>query len=315
MPPSLQTQTIVAFIWDFDRTLTQGYMQKPLFAHYEVDESNFWEEVNALENFYAEHGLKIADDTAYLEHTLNYVRTGKFPGMTNSLLRDLGAKVQLAPGMPDFMRRTRDFVSSHERYANHLVTVEHYVISTGFRQMIEGNPIFEHLDGLWACELLPEAPVANDGALDATTFDPNGPLSQIGYTIDNTTKTRAIFEINKGVNKLDNVNVNARMSDDERRVPIKNMIYIADGPSDVPVFSIVGGQGGKTLAVHSGNNYEGVQQLQDDGRVNHTAAADYTENSDADRWLFRSLRIIADGICDRRERQIQSIVNPAKHVT
>jgi hypothetical protein len=93
------------------------------------------------------------------------------------------------------------------------------------------------------------------------------------------------------------------------------MIYIADGPSDVPVFSVVGGEGGKILAVHSGNYYEGVQQLQDDGRVNHTANADYTEDSDADRWLFRSLRKIADGICDRRERQIQSIVNPANHVT
>lgn len=315
MPPSLVTQTIVAFIWDFDRTLTTGYMQKPLFEHYNIDEDKFWQEVKALKKFYAEYDLKVAEDTEYLEHTLNYVRTGKFPGLTNVLLRKLGAKVELAPGMPEFMKRTRDVVQNDERYARHLISVEHYVVSTGFRQMIEGNAIFEHLDGVWACELLPDAPTANNGELDPASFDPDGPLTQIGYTIDNTTKTRAIFEINKGINKLENVNVNARMADDERRVPIGNMIYIADGPSDVPVFSVVQGKGGKTLAVHSGNNYVGVQQLQADGRVNHTARADYTEDSDADLWLFHSLRQIADAICTQREQRIESIVNPAGHVT
>jgi hypothetical protein len=288
-------------------------MQKPLFEHDNVDEAEFWREVNALKRFYADYDLQVAEDTAYLEHMMNYVRKGKFPDLTNGLLRELGSQVELAPGMPEFMRRTRDFVAHDERYAKHLISVEHYVVSTGLRQMIEGNPIFEHLDGVWACELLPDPPTANDGALDPASFNPDGPATQIGYTIDNTTKTRAVFEINKGINKLENVNVNARMAPDERRVPISNMIYIVDGPSDVPVFSVVGGQGGKTLAVHSGNNFDGVQQLQDDGRVNHTASADYTKDSDADLWLFRSLRIIADAICARREQLIDSIVNPAGH--
>ena len=70
MPPSFQTQTIIAFIWDFDKTLTSGYMQKPLFDHYNVDERQFWKEVNALENFYGGYDLKVSADTAYLEHTL-----------------------------------------------------------------------------------------------------------------------------------------------------------------------------------------------------------------------------------------------------
>jgi hypothetical protein len=201
MPPSLVTQTIIAFIWDFDRTLTTGYMQGPLFNHYGVDETQFWREVNALKRFYGEFDLQLAEDTAYLEHTLNYVRMGNFAGLNNSVLRDLGSEVQLAPGMPDFMRRTREFVRTDERYAKNLVSVEHYVVSTGLRQMIEGNAIFQHLDGVWACELLPAAPTASGGELDGASFDPNGTLTQIGYTIDNTTKTRAIFEINKGINK------------------------------------------------------------------------------------------------------------------
>ncbi|WP_235662293.1 GLTP domain-containing protein [Mycobacteroides abscessus] len=290
-------------------------MQKPLFEHYEVDEALFWQEVNALEKFYAEYDLKVADDTAYLEHTLNYVRNGKFKGLTNRILRELGSKVDLAPGMPDFMEQTRKLVQDDDRYAKNLISVEHYVVSTGLRQMIEGNAIYEHIDGVWACEFLPAAPASKDGALSPDTFDPDGILTQIGYTIDNTTKTRALFEINKGINKLSGVNVNARMSHDERRVPFGNMIYIADGPSDIPVFSVVSERGGKTLAVYSEKNYEGVQQLNDEGRVNQTAKADYREGTDAYRWLMRSLRMIADKICEASDSEIGKIVNPARHAT
>lgn len=268
-----------------------------------------------MRGFYDKHNLKLADDTAYLEHTLNYVRNGRFDGLTNSLLRELGNQVELAPGMPQFMQRTTDFVNGNARYVDNRIAVEHYVVSTGFRQMIEGNPIHEFLDGVWACELLPDAPVAVDGDLDGSSFDPDGVLTQIGYTIDNTTKTRAIFEINKGINKLDGVNVNARMAADERRVPFKNMIYIADGPSDVPVFSVVGQNGGKTLAVYGEDNYDGVQQLQDEGRVNSTAPADYSLGSAADRWLFRWIARIADSICDDRDQRKGNFTNPAGHIT
>ena len=85
------------------------------------------------------------------------------------------------------------------------------------RQMIEGNAVFEYLDGVWACELLPDPPPLQKmvhSIHQASILI--GPLTQIGQTIDNTTKTRAVFEINKGINKLENVNVNARMSADEK---------------------------------------------------------------------------------------------------
>src|ERR1700728_4379223 len=128
MPVSLVTQTEIALIWDFDRTLTTGYMQKPLFEHFQVDESHFWAEVNALRGFYEEHGLLLAEDTAYLEHTINYVKTGRFAGLNNSLLRELGAQVELAPGMPEFMQRTREFVKNSQRYVDNKIAIEHYVV-------------------------------------------------------------------------------------------------------------------------------------------------------------------------------------------
>lgn len=314
MPPPLSLQNVIAFIWDFDKTLTPSYMQKPLFDRYGVDERTFWNEVNSLQDFYSQFDLKVSKDTAYLEHTLQYVRDGRFADLTNQLLQDLGAHVPLNPGMPDFMQRTKDTIASNTRYSGHGISVEHYVVSTGFRKMIEGNPIREHLDGVYACELLP-APATTSG--DASTFDPNGVLTQIGYTIDNTTKTRAVFEINKGVNKLPGVDVNAFILEEDRRVPFSNMVYIADGPSDIPVFSVVRKHGGQTLAVHtdSPKSYDDVQTLQETGRVQHTASADYTEGSEADRWLMRVLDKIARRIADQREQNIANIIAPPGHIT
>lgn len=318
MPPSLNTQTIVAFIWDFDKTLTPGYMQDPLFEEYNIDAKEFWREVNGLVGYYKSRGLSVSHDTAYLGHILAYVRDGHFPELSNEKLRELGARVPLAPGMPEFMERTREFVRGDERYTHHGISVEHYIVSTGLRQMIEGNPIIDHVNDVWACELLSDPP--SRGYLN----DPPGPqptetgvLTSIGYTLDNTTKTRAVFEINKGVNYEPGIDVNALISPDDRRVPFENMIYVADGPSDVPVFSVINQNGGRTLGVYTGGfgggNYEGVQKLLSDGRVNLAARADYTPGSEAHDWLMFSLKQIADEICTRREHAIEEIIPPAGH--
>ena len=318
MPPSLYQQTVIAFIWDFDRTLTPAYMQTPLFEEFGVDERAFWTEVEGLVAHYRSRGLQVNRDTAYLGHILSYVQAGPFAGLTNAKLRELGARIPLAPGILDFMDRTRRFVYDNARYAHHGIAVEHYIVSTGLRQMIEGNPVRARVDGVWACELLADPPgagylVGADGTDDALT----GVLSQVGYVLDNTTKTRAVFEINKGVNKEPSIDVNAQMGSDERRVPIRNMIYVADGPSDVPVFSVVNSAGGKTLGVYTlseRNNYPQVKMLQDQGRVNSIAEADYRESKPADLWLMDSLRLVADEICERRDRTFAALENPPGHV-
>jgi len=317
MPQPLNLQTVIAFIWDFDKTLTPDYMQRPLFVRYGVDEKQFWGEVNGLVEHYRGRGLQVSRDTAYLGHVLSYVQAGRFEGLTNEILRELGREVRLSPGMPEFISRTKDRVANSARFIDNGITVEHYVVSTGLRQMIEGNEIRTHLDGVWACELLCDPPGPGYQGKEGGDAADTGILTQVGYVLDNTTKTRAIFEINKGVNKYPTIEVNSRMSADDRRVPIQNMIYIADGPSDVPVFSVVNQGGGMTLGVFTAgerSNFEGVRQLQDEGRIQSMAPADYTDGSQADMWLMSSLQRIADGICGRRERNISLITNPAGHV-
>ena len=106
--------------------------------------------------------------------------------------------------------------------------------------------------------------------------------------IDNTTKTRALFEINKGTNKNPALDVNARMPPGDRRIPFANMIYIADGPSDIPCFSVVKERGGKAYAVYNPERPDEFRQndeLRRAGRIDHYGKADYREDSETYDWL------------------------------
>lgn len=316
MPVPLHTQTVIAFIWDFDRTLIPGNQQGPIFEEYGVDEDAFWEEVAGLPEYYARQGVVIQRDIAYLGHLLTYVRAGIFAGLDNAKLRELGARLEPAPGMPEFLQRTRERVREIPEFVREGVTVEHYVISTGLRPMIEGSPFAEHLDGIWANTLI-EGP-APPGYLDQLPVAPDGgAVSQLGYVIDNTSKTRAIFEINKGVNVNPEIDVNARIAPSQRRVPLKNMIYIADGPSDVPVFSILNANGGRTLGVYTlepKNNHRQVKQLQEQGRIQGMAEADFRPGEAAYLWIMDSLEQIGHEIVEARRQALAAIPNPPGHV-
>jgi hypothetical protein len=316
MPVPLFTQTVIAFLWDFDRTLIPGNQQETLFEEYGVDESIFWAEVEGLVEFHAKRGTIVARDSAYLLHILSYVEAGVFAGLTNAKLRELGGKLQPAPGMPEFLEAAEDRIATDPRFAAEGITVEHYVVSTGIRPMIEGSPLAPHLDDIWANTFIErQAPPGYRERLDVD--DADHPISHIGYMIDHTSKTRAIFEINKGVNKNPSINVNARMGQEQRRVPIRNMIYIADGPSDIPSFSIVNERGGKTLGVYTTeprNNFRGVRDLQEQGRIQGMAEADFREGRAAYLWLMDSLDQIAEEILEDRGRAFADIPKPPGHV-
>jgi hypothetical protein len=316
MPVPLFTQTVIAFLWDFDRTLIPGNQQEVLFAEYGVDEATFWAEVDGLVDFHAKRGALVARDIAYLLHILAYVEAGVFGGLTNAKLKELGGLLSPAPGMPDFLTATRERVAVDPRYMAEGITVEHYVVSTGIRPMIEGSPLAPHLDGIWANSFIErQAPPGYRERLDVDAG--KAAITHVSYMIDNTSKTRALFEINKGVNKNLTIDVNNRMGQEQRRVPIRNMIYIADGPSDVPSFSIVNERGGTTLGVYTTepkNNFRGVRELQEQGRIQGMAEADFREGRAAYLWLMDSLEQIAEGILEDRGRAFADIPRPPGHV-
>ena len=307
MPAPLYTQTVIAFIWDFDKTLIPSNMQDPIFDAYDVDASAFWDEVDGLVDHYATDGVIIQKDTAYLGHLLTYVREGLFGDLSNEKLKELGASLTPVRGMPDFMTTTRDHVAAIPEFASEGIT--------GLRAMIEGSVFADKIDGLWANTFIEN--VAGPGYLDRLPVAPGpSPIDQLGYTIDNTSKTRAIFEINKGVGFTPGLDVNARMSEDQRRVPIKNMIYIADGPSDVPAFSILNKSGGRTLGVYTlepSSNHKNVKSLQEHGRIQGMAEADFRPGQPAFLWLMDTLEQIGFEIVEARRQAYSSIPNPPGH--
>ena len=315
MPAPLYTQTVIAFVWDFDRTLIATNMQDPIFAKYGVDPDEFWAEVDGLMDHYSQSGIIIQRDLAYLGHLLTYVRSGQFKDLSNDVLFELGSELEPVPGMPDFMTATRDRISEIPEFVDQGITVEHYIVSTGLRPMIEGSAFANKVDGIWANTFIEE--VAEPGYLDRLHVPASSsPISQMGYTVDNTSKTRALFEINKGINRNPRIDVNARMAEDERRVPLKNMVYIADGPSDVPAFSILNAAGGRTLGVYvlePRDNHAKVKSLQEQGRIQGMAEADYRPGKPAYLWLMDTLEQIGFEIAEARRQAYSSIPNPPGH--
>jgi hypothetical protein len=301
-------QNVLSVVWDFDKTLISHYMQDPLFAAYGIDGKTFWSEVNALPELYRQRGVPVNAETIYLNHLLAYVRTGRFPGLNNARLRELGQKLTFFPGIPQLFEETRELVAA-EPYSTFDLKVEHYIVSTGMAEVIRGSLVAPHVDGIWGCELLESTfvPGAVPGPQGLIETPQPGVVTEIAATIDNTTKTRAIFEINKGVNKHPEISVNQKMPEDERRVPVAQMIYIADGPSDVPAFSVVKKGGGKTLAVYRSQDaasFNQARHLQDDQRVDHFAEADYRTGSNASMWILSTLRDQADRIVERNRRAL-----------
>lgn len=294
-------QNVIAVIWDFDRTLSPDNMQKPIFDVYGIDEASFWREVNALPAYYARAGVTVQPDTCYLMHLLSYVQHGKMAGLTNERLRELGGEIELFPGLPECFDLLRAELNE-PRYRDADLKLEHYIVSTGLEAMIQGSAIAPKVNGIWASGFIEEP--AGPG-FDPAATPGNGPISQIAGLLDNTTKTRAVFEINKGVNVRREISVNDSIPEDERRVPMKNMIYVADGPSDIPSFSVVRKHGGLALAVYDPKRQDRFEQavaLLNTGRVDMYGAADYREESETVRWLKLHIRKIAGRMVEERTR-------------
>ena len=294
---------VIAVIWDCDKTLIDGYMQDPIFKEYNIDPKAFWDDVNKEVRSYTEKGLRVNRDTYYLNYFIRAAHAGMFPGLNNEKLREFGKKQKFYKGVPEIFDRTREIISKNTKYTELGIKVEHYIISTGFAELIRGSILNDYVEDIWGCELI-DAPDENGNML----------INEVVYTIDNTTKTRAIFEINKGRD----IDVNAKIPKEMRRAQFRNMIYIADGPSDIPAFSLVDQMDGATFAIYPRGDEEAmkqVEEMRDTKRVNMYAEADYSEGTTADIWIRQKITMIADRIVREREDMIKkSTSDTPKHL-
>lgn len=298
---------IIALVWDCDRTLINGYMQDPMFKKYGIEPNDFWGRVhNEIEN-YEKQGFRVNHDTYYLNYFIKASKSGEFKGLNNGILREFGKEQNLYPGVQEFFEMTKNMFEDKKEYEEYGIQVEHYIISTGFAEVVRGMTVADYAEDIWGCELS-EAPDENGNAV----------LDSILFTVDNTAKTKALFEINKGTGKLEKVDVNSKIPPELRRVQFENMIYIADGPSDIPAFSVMKQMGGSTFAIYPKGNLEAlkqVEQMRFDGRVDMYAEADYREGTTANMWIKNKIQEIADRIRKEEKDAILSHVSDTpKHL-
>ena len=287
----------IAVIWDCDKTLIDGYMQDPLFEHYHVDGREFWKTNGEEIEKSRKQGIRVNEDTFYLNSFIRAAHDGRFKELGNAKLREFGKKQKFYPGIPEIFKKTKEMFKDDKSYSEYGIQVEHYIVSTGFAEVIRGSVLMDYVEEIWGCELLE---------------DEDGLINEIVYTIDNTTKTRAIFEINKGKD----VPVNSKIPEDLRRVRFENMIYIADGPSDIPAFSVVKKGGGATFAIYPKgdvNAMRQVEQMREDGRVDMYAEADYSADTTAYMWITEKIQQMADRIRNEEKKKIISATSSVPH--
>lgn len=255
---------IVAIMYDFDRTLCTKDMQDYSFIpSLGMTEGEFWQYSNSLGQ--REHMDSIL---AYMYAMVKISKDKNIPLLRQNLV-DMGKNVELFKGVEGWFDRITEF----GRLSG--MQIEHYVISSGMKEIIEGTPISKCFKSIFACEFL---------------YDENGngvwPKTDVNYT----NKTQFVYRINKGVLDVANDNdLNRSMPDDSKRVPFCNMIYIGDGLSDVPCMKMMKAYGGYSIAVYQ-NKDSKVEDLLKKGRVDYIYPADYSENTGLDITVKNIIR-------------------------
>ena len=260
--------TIVALLYDFDRTLCTQDMQNYAFIpSLGMDPEDFWREANDFGRREHMDGI-----LAYMYTMIRKCREKGVP-LTRESLRRCGESIVFFPGVEGWF-------DSIDRFGSLLgVEVEHYVISSGLREIIDGSAIARHFKEIYASEFY------YDGA-----GWPVWPKLAVNFTA----KTQFVYRINKGVLDVsDDRTLNASMPDDSKRVPFTNMIYLGDGLSDVPCMKMMRAYGGQAIAVYQDANRPGVEQLLRQGRVDYIYPADYSEGAGLELTVKEIIRRMA----------------------
>ena len=251
-------QPIVAIMYDFDKTLCTKDMQEYAFIPaLGMSSSAFWGEVNAMTD-----AEEMDNILAYMYKMVEKAKEKKVP-ITRDTFQKMRSKVEYFDGVKTWFERINAY---GEKVG---VRVEHYIVSSGIKEIIEGTEIARFFKKIYACEFM---------------YDYNGSIQWPKFAVNYTAKTQFLFRINKGVLTIDSKSadkLNRFTPENERRVPFRNMIYIGDGLTDVPCMKLVKSYGGQSIAVFDQEKgKDAAEALKVANRVNFVAAADYGTGSD-----------------------------------
>lgn len=256
----MKKQPILAICYDFDKTLSpddmqaQGYIQS---IEYEV--ADFWKESNKLAS-----DNDMDQNLAYM-----YMMASKSRGkvlFTKDTLRKDGSKVQLFPGVSTWFDRINEYGKSKG------VVVEHYIISSGLKEMIEGTEVADKFKKIYASSFY---------------YDDAGIAVWPAQVVNYTNKTQFLFRIEKGVLDVNDQGVNSYFEPDQYRVPFRNMVYIGDSDTDIPCMKLVNINGGHSIGVYNSETKDKskVFRMLDENRIKYYVPADYTEGSKLEKLI------------------------------
>lgn len=280
----MKNKPIIAIMYDFDRTLCTKDMQEFMFIpSLGISSADFWSEANELGS-----REKMDSILAYMYIMIKKSKEKKLK-LCKETLNKQGQGVLFFKGVESWFERINEFGRELG------VCVEHYVISSGLKEIIDGTSISDKFKEIYACEFL------YDEADNAVW-----PKTAVNYT----NKTQFVYRINKGVLDVSNdVDLNKSMPDDSKRVPFCNMIYIGDGLSDVPCMKMMKAYGGQAIAVYQEDSKEKVDELLLKERVDFIFPADYSENTGLDVTIKNIIRKMAinEKLFEEQQTQLKKI--------
>lgn len=256
---------IIAIMYDFDKTLSTTDMQNyTLIPNLGMTPAEFWGKTTEFSN---KTGVE-----RILSYMYMMIEEAKKQGikLTREYLRSCGKNIKFYPGVSTWFKRINDYAESKG------IIIEHYLVSSGTIEIVEGCSIYDCFTKAYGCEYY-----YNDND------EPVWPKLAINYT----QKTQFFFRIAKGVTNLsDDNSVNEKNK--ELRIPTRNIIYVGDGMTDIACMTLVKKNGGKSIAVYPEKDADKVRQIYKDGRVNFICNADYSAGSNMEKVV----KLIIDSV-------------------
>lgn len=250
---------IVAIMYDFDKTLSTTDMQNYEFIpRLGMTPGEFW---NSTTEFSEKEGVERILSYMYM---MIYQAKKKGIKLTREFLHECGKSIKYHPGVTTWFKRINEYGESKG------VKVEHYLVSSGTKEIVDGTPIINEFTSVFGCEYY----------FDEETGEPVWPKLAINYT----QKTQFLFRIAKGVKDITDDNAVNRKTPG-LRIPYRNIVYLGDGMTDIACMTLLKQNGGKSIAVYPEKEIDKVRQIYTDGRVNFICRADYSAGSDLEKVL------------------------------
>lgn len=258
---------IVAIMYDFDKTLSvKDTLEYSFIPNLNLGVDEFWKETDEIRTKFK------TDQVLGYMYMMRKKMLDNNMKLSREYLNEMGREIGFFPGVLDWFDRINEYGKSLG------LEVEHYIISAGLKEFIDGSKVGDKFKCVFASEYM---------------YDENGEAIWPNIAINSTNKTQFLTRINKGILDISDDGFNKKMLSEDRRVLTTNMIYLGDGFTDIPCMQLTKDRGGVSIAVYTKNNYDVVKKMHNDGRINYVALADYSDGGRIDTIIKNELKKMA----------------------